>query len=150
MTAIAHAPNPYLTAYKSDGTKLEASPGGYTFANGITYYVPISGVNSALLESIHAIWDNAAILTITVETTNHPDATLFSSTAGQWIQENPTTAYVGGAGGFSVVNLTVAVAGGTAGGCMIHLGNLGSLKARLKVVTGGTGGVVNFMGHAKA
>lgn len=148
MTSVAHSPNPYLPAYKSDGSKLEAGPRGMLLANGTTYYVPLGGGDEALVESLHVQWDNAAILTITIEDTNNPDVSLVSATAGEWIQENPTTAYVGATGG-TPTNLTVAVAGGTQGGCMIHLGNIGSLRARAKVAVGGTGGTVNFCSHAK-
>lgn len=149
MSAIPHSPNPYLTAFKSDGTKLDSSAGGVALVAATTYYVPLGGVSSALIDSVHVAWDALAILTITVEDSNNPDATVFSAALGEWIQENPSTSYVAGSGGFSVVNLTVSVAGGTAGGCLIHLGNLGALRGRLKVVVGGTGGQIKLYGHAK-
>ena len=149
MTAIHHSPDPYLPIFQSNGTMLPAGRNGVTLANNATFYVGF-GVEGALIQSVHLQWDAALILTaVTVEDSNNPDAAITSSTAGEWIQEDPATAYVGGLGNLTVTNLTLAVAGGAAGGAMIHLGNLGSLRQRLKLVVGGTGGVIKITGHAR-
>lgn len=149
MTAIPHSPDPYLPIYKSDATLLQQGRNGVTLTSGTTYYVAF-GAEGALIQSVHLQWDPALILTaVTVEDSNNPDAAIASATAGEWIQEDPATAYVGGIGNLTVTNLTLAVAGGAAGGAMIHLGNLGSLRQRLKIVVGGTGGIIKITGHAR-
>lgn len=120
-------------------------------ANGTTYFFPV-GAPGSLVQSIHVLWDAALIITaLTVEDSNIAilDATQAGS-AGQWIQENPTGAYVAVVGaGATATNLSVAVTGGAAGGAMIHLGNLGSRKVRIKVVVGATGGKLQVYIHGK-
>lgn len=142
----------------SDGAVTPAVHGaptrGCTLVTGTTYVFPLD-VNGAPLESVHLKWDVAVIVTFTIETSNFPksernisngpvDVTDHSAVAGEWMQENPTTAYVSGSGvgGMTATNLTLVVAGGTAGGSTIHLGNLGTRRCRVKAVVGGTGGVV--------
>jgi hypothetical protein len=144
---IPHSPNPYLPAFTlTTGAKFEAGPNGYVLPAG-TYYIPIGG-EGAMAEALHCRWDASAIGVITIEDTNGPDVLTYSGTAGDWIQENPSTAYVGILGG-TVANLTVTVPGGTAGGCMIHLGNTGALRTRAKVVIT-TQGTLNFLSNGKA
>jgi len=164
-----------LDAIKSDGTVISAnrimgSAGvttlGCTLANGTTYYFPFGAQASPVpaetpLVTVQLRWDAAAILTITVETTVFP-ATVqrgdprgpaqlsdFDTTAGFWLQQNPSTAYVPVTGGTATA-MTVAVAGGSAGGCEFDLGNFGTRRGRVKVVVGGTGGVVRCGVHGKA
>lgn len=121
----------------------EPNKAGYTLVAGTTYYYYLGNQSKeAAFQSVHLKWDAAAVLTITIEDSNLDDVLSYSVTAGEWIKEDPSTAYVGGSGGVTVTNATVAVAGGTAGGCMFHLGLMGSLRTRVKVVVGGTGGVV--------
>lgn len=140
---------------KSDGTKLdrsgvEPSLTGYTLASGQTYYYPVDhGTADCGNVAIHVKWDNAAILTITVEDTCFTDVLGYSTTAGEWEKENNTSAYVAADGGATVTAMTVTVPGGTAGGCLFNLGFLGSMRCRLKIVVGGTGGVVRVAANQK-
>lgn len=140
---------------------------GCTLVLGTTYYFPFGAQHSATPAETPVVtaqvrWDAAAILTITVETTVFPSSfqaldprtppvqvSDFDATAGFWLQQNPTTAYVPATGG-TPTNMTVAVAGGTAGGCEFDISNLGSRRARIKIVVGGTGGVVRVGIHGKA
>jgi len=148
----------------TSGTKVEPRIGdpaqkGVTLASGTTYVFALGG-ESAPLESIHIVWDAAIVVVLTIEDSNMPsglggpggvaDVSNFDSGAGNWIQENPTTAYVAISAGATATNLTVTTAGTTAGGAMIHLGNFGSRRSRLKAVVGGTGGVIRVMPHGKA
>lgn len=140
---------------------------GCTLASGTTYYFPFGAQHSPVpaetpLTDVQVRWDNAAILTITIETTLFP-ATLqaqdpragavqlsdFDATAGFWLLQNPTTAYVPVTGG-TATNMTVSVAGGAAGGCDFNLGNLGPRRGRVKIVVGGTGGLVRVGVWGKA
>lgn len=151
MTAIPHTPSPYPLILLSDGTDMKNGKNGVTLASGATYFILIGG-DAALVTSFHLQWDNAIILTsVAVEDSNNPDVTLYSAAAGEWIKQNPTTGYIGGtgSGGMTVTDWTAAVAGGTAGGGMWHFGNSGARLTRIKIVVGGTGGVVKATTHAK-
>jgi len=145
------------------GVKVEPRVGdpatkGVTLASGTTYVFPVGG-ESAPLNSVHLLWDASIIVTWTIETTNMPsaqgsqvDVSPFDSTAGNWMQENPSGTYVSGsgAGGMTATNLTLVVAGGTAGGSTIHVGNFGTRRMRVKAVVAGTGGVVRVLCWGKA
>jgi hypothetical protein len=88
---------------------------------------------------------------MTVEDCNVGDAiaTVVGRT-GLWVQENPTGAYVAVTGaGVTATNLSVAATGGAIGAAMIHLGNMGSRKVRLKVVVGATGGKLELYPHGR-
>jgi hypothetical protein len=137
---------------KSDGTRLDHSTGidpgiaGYTLVHDTTYYYDLGPlVKEATHQSVHCKWDASIILTsISIEDSNLPDVSLTSATAGDWIHEDPTNAYVAAVGG-TATKATVAVAGGSAGGCVFHLHGMGlseSARCRLKVVVAGTGGVL--------
>lgn len=142
--------SPYCTPIKSDGTVLAVGAAGVaTLASSATYYYPVGGESSPL-NSVWIKWDNVLNAVFTVEDTNarSEDVTSYDATAGNWIQENPSTAYVGVTGG-AVSSLTITVALTTAGGCLIHLGNTGARRTRLKVVVT-TGGVVAVGCHGKA
>lgn len=150
MTAIAHSPNPYLPVFPLGGGTLEGGRNGVLLTVG-TFFVAIAS-DTALLSGCTVQWDATLAMTITVEDTCNPDVAVNSNVAGDgWVQENPSTAYVGGtgSGGLSVVNLTLTIAGGTAGGAGINLGNSGMLRTRLRVVVT-TGGRAVFSGHGKA
>lgn len=130
---------PELIAFtETTGVKVPfVATSGMTLANSTNYYLSLGG-QSAPLESLHVKWDATITLTLTIWSSNFDDVLVYTNTAGEWIQENPSTAYVGVTGG-TVSSLTVTVAGGSAGGCVIHLGNFGArrLKAKVAVTTGG-------------
>lgn len=156
-----------LPVFKTNGNEADPSPttGGVTLANATTYYAPLGSQTTPApaqtsLNSVHVKWDSAFVGVITIETCNFPerkggvsigaaDVSNFDTTVGNWIQEDPPTAYIstkstdGTTGGATVANATVTVAGGTAGGCMFHLGNLGARRTRVKLVST-TGGVVRI------
>ena len=142
--------SPYCTPFNTDGTQPAVGAAGVaTLASSSTYYYPVGGESSPL-NSVWIKWDATLNAVFTVEDTNarSEDVTHYDVTAGNWIQENPTTAYVGITGG-TVSNLTVTVASATAGGCLIHLGNSGARRTRIKAVVT-TGGVVAVGCHGKA
>jgi len=134
-----------IQAYKSDGTRpaFDELTGINTLASGTTYYFELPGPRD-LLCSAHCLWDASIILTsVVMEDSNLPGdiTTAYSSTAGHWLTENPSTAYIPVTGsGVSVTNATVAATGGAAGGCMINIADQGSYRQRIKVVVAGTGG----------
>lgn len=126
---------------------------GVTLANSTTYYFPIQGdmTSQAPLLGVALKWASAVVATITVEVSGFPkypdgqhigaeDVTDVSTTAGDWHQINPSTAYVSVTGASnSVTALTITAGGAAAGGAWIDLGNLGALRVRIKMVvtTGG-------------
>lgn len=167
MTDLNRTESSNLDAIKSDGTIIAANRVmtggsltvlGCTLVSGTTYYFPFGAQHSpvpaeAPLTTFQVRWDAAIIMTVTVETTVFPSTVQpgdprgpaqlsdFDTTAGYWLQQNPSSAYVPVVGG-SVTNMTVTVPGGSAGGAEFDLGNLGARRGRIKMVVAGTGGVV--------
>ena len=149
----------YITPIKSDGvvqveSATEFGRGAFTLASGTTYFYPLGGQDSPFL-SAHCQWDASIIITsITLEDCNFPDGTSgvewHDDAAGEWIDEDPTSAFVGTDGaGVTVTNGVVAVAGGAQGGCLFHMADTGARRTRLKVVVGGTGGEMRVAAWAK-
>jgi|SRR3954466_400998 len=151
-------------AVKSDGSRVPYEPGkGYKLAAG-TYYVDCS-MPDAVNASTHVSWDATLIATsINIQTTGMPGYASASApftdnsapadvtnitvdTAGLWLTQNPTTAYVPCIGG-TVTNMTIAVGGGTAGACEFDLGNYASRRCRTKLVIT-TGGYLRLHTHGK-
>ncbi len=144
----------YITPVKSDGA-LEEPDGGettfvtnrgvFTLASGTTYYFPLP-IGGTTIGDVHITHDAAIILTSAkIETCSHSptDVSDYSSVAGEWIDQDPSTAFVGTVGSAtSATNGVVAVTGGTAGGADWQISGLGAARARLAVVVAGTGGEV--------
>ncbi len=130
--------------------KRYGTPKGCTLGVG-TYYFPIGSseaptASDTPLVSAHLQWAAAVAATITYETSNFPakeggagvgsdDTPDYAASTG-WVPENPSSAVVpvNGSGNSSTA-ATVTAGGSAAGECMFHLGNIGSRRARIKVVT---------------
>jgi hypothetical protein len=159
-----------INAIKSDGTPviavLSGASKGCTLANATTYYFPIGGEQSELiadqpLGSAHISWAAAVVATITLETSDYPafehgmesgpaDVNDYDATGPTWVPCNPSAATVDVTGsGNSATGATVTAGGTNAGGAMYNIGNLGTRRARLKVVVT-TGGLVRCGVHGKA
>lgn len=122
-----------------------------TTANATTYYFGLGGEDAGLIENVHITWDATFVGTITIEGSNFPEVAVTSTTVGDWIPTNPTTAaYVVDTVGAGVTPtaLSIAVAGGAAGGCGINLSYLGYARGRVKLIST-TGGRVRAVCHAK-
>lgn len=139
-------------AYKSDSTKIthDAVTGNLALLSAdTTYYIPLGSTHSpqqaeTALVSIHLKWDANLAGTITFESSNFAahrgnadtgpdDVPAWDTTAGNWVQENPSAAVVSVVGsGNSATALTITVGGSAAGAAIIHLGNLGTRRGRLK------------------
>lgn len=145
--------NPYLKCFTAAGveTPLDGS-GRATLAAGTTYYFVASASDAPLL-SLHQSWANALVLTSSeIETSNLADAdgTFVDSDTGDWVKEAPTTSYVAIVGtGITASSLTLSGTATSAGAAMIHLGNNGARRVRVKVVVGATGGTYRVAGSAK-
>jgi hypothetical protein len=130
----------------------EFGRGSFTLASGATYFYPIGGQDCPVV-SAHCQWDAAIVLTsITVEDCNFPESEVDSwdDAAGEWIDEDPSAAFVGSDGaGVTVTAGVVDVSGGAQGGCMFHVSSNGARRTRLKVVVGGTGGEMRVAAWGK-
>ncbi len=151
---------------KSDGTTVTADPVTGLCTLGVaTYYIPLGTQKARTpaqtsIVDLHLKWSAALAATITIETSNFPqlvggdhrgaaDVTDISTTAGDWIQQNPSTAYVPCVGsGNSASAATVTAGGSAAGGCEFTLSGLGSKRVRAKVVVT-VGGTMRANVHGK-
>ena len=154
--------SPYVAGLdEDDGTVKPIGADGYVALGVDSYLFPL-GVADQPLESIHIQTDADIAGVFTIETSNlgrNTDATAVApadavtdwdtASVGAWVKEDPSTAYVATVGtGWTVSNLTLTKTAGT-GGAMIHLGNLGSRRVRLKAAIT-TGGSVRVAVHGKA
>lgn len=131
----------------------ESPHGVYTLTALTTYYY-IIGPTDAVNLSITLTGETAALVitSATIQDTDHPvqDVTDFDATAGRWLDEDPTTAFVAVDGtGWSASNGVVAVTGGNLGGARWNLGEDAAHRTRLAVVVGATGGTLRVSKHGK-
>lgn len=147
-------PGHYLQPFKSDNTPAAAAgaPGYYTLAAGpSTYYVEIGGSGATCL-SAHLQWSAALAAVITVWTSDLGplEAPLTSTTAGDWHQQNPSTAYVPVTGASNTVsNLTITAGGAAVGGAQVNFVGLGPSRVRLRIVVS-TAGTMRIAYSGKA
>lgn len=142
---------------------------GVTLTNGVTYVFPFGGDRSPTPAETHITvaqlrWDNAIAFTAVVEECNFPrqspsdsaqgfaDVADHNTTIGNWIPIKPPDAYVEvvGGGTYTIATGIIAVAAGQAGGCTINLSLWGSRRGRVRMVVGGTGGLVRCAVNGKA
>lgn len=141
-----------LDAWTAGGTKTAAvrhgASKGVTLANSTTYYFPVTGdlLREAPLMGITLKWAQALAAVWTVEVSGFPlyqdyavtsveDVTDLSTTAGDWHQLNPSTAYVSVTGASNTVSaLTITAGAAAAGGAWIDLGNCAASRYRVKCV----------------
>lgn len=156
----------YSKITQNNGTVLtpDVLDGSVTLVAGTYYvalgspYAPLSGQTS--VTSMHFKWAAAVAGTITFEDSNFPmrqtgvwtgggTVADIDETAGNWIPEtSATSAMVTGASN-TASGLTVTMGGAAAGGAMYHVGNLGSRRARFKLVVT-VGGKAWIAPHGKA
>ena len=137
-----------LVADSSDAS-FANSRGVYTLAAG-TYYFPLP-VGGASMFDVHLTHDAAiAITSATIETCSHAksDVSDYSTIAGEWIDQDPSSAFVALVGATTThTNGVVAVTAGNAGGANWQISLCPSARARLKVVVGTQGEVrLSFCG----
>ncbi|MGN6107227.1 MAG: hypothetical protein ACTHU0_19120 [Kofleriaceae bacterium] len=129
----------------------EEGRGRYRLAATTTYFFPLGG-GDAPFQSFQIEGDAAAILTISVDDSNimEAEAPWHSQAPGHWLQENPAGAYVALDGvGWTSNDLVISASGTGVGGAMVHLGNSGACRTRLRVAVGATGGAVRVSCHGK-
>jgi hypothetical protein len=156
-------PKGFVNAVKSDGTLVPYEIGkGYKLGVAV-YYFDVSFPDAAR-SIVHMAWDAALTGTVTYQGSNLPayksesapytdssggvDVSLFDATAGNWITEDPTTAYVPVVTGVTVANQTLTIAGSNAGGTRFDVVN-GYRRARIRV-NATTGGFFRCHANAKS
>lgn len=153
MTALITNGN--LPAFlATTGTEAKPDGAGLVTITAANWYFPIPLTADSLVQSIHILTGAAVAGAFTVESCNFPVGTAadcttdFSETVGHWIPENPSTAVVSSTGtGWTWAALSGAKTAGAAG-AMIHIGNFGSKRLRLKVA-GTTAGTLRVVAHGK-
>lgn len=123
--------------------------GVYTLAAG-TYYFMLP-IGQAQICDVHLTHDaTIAITSATIETCSHArsDVTDFSTIAGEWMDQDPSTAFVALKGATtSHTNGVVAVVAGNAGGASWQISGIGADRMRLAVVVATQGEVrLSFCG----
>lgn len=140
----------------SDGTLLTVeanNPGRYTLLASTTY-VYIIGASTPTISGLQMTgYDAALVLTsATIQDTMHAEAeiTNTNTVVGDWVNEDPTTAFVAVDGtGWAASNRVVTVAGSGLGGAVWQLPDFCAYRMRLIVVVGATGGRLRVSANAK-
>jgi hypothetical protein len=154
MSSLQNAKD--LIAIDGAGVEYKPAPatGLVTLAATDDFYFMLPFSEDATVQSVHILTGAAIAGTFTIESCNFAkDATAASvadhnEVSGNWVKENPTGAYVASVGtGWTWTLLTGAKTAG-AGGAMIHLGNIGSKRLRLKLACT-TSGTVRVSAHGK-
>lgn len=162
-----------LSAVRSDGTAFLASRDGLATTWGVTlgvgtYYFPFGASKSPVpaespLVAVQVRGAAALAATITLEDTIFPATTSpgdgrgavdvsdfeASATLASWMPENPSDAVTSFTGtGWSATAATVTALGTGVGGAVWHIGNFGTRRMRLKIVTT-VGGLIRVGVHGK-
>jgi hypothetical protein len=153
MTSTATPRN--LPAYDGEGNASQPKPTGFVTLDVDSHYFEITGARDAEPLSVQILTDATIAGVFTIEMSNAPGdvgppdaATAYNEVSGVWIKEDPSTAYVASVGtGWSITNLTLTKTAGV-GAAMIHLGNCGAKRVRVKAAIT-TGGDVRIMPNGK-
>lgn len=143
-----------LTAYDGEGNASVPDGTGYVTLDVDSHYFEIPQAQVGEFQSIHIITGALIAGTFTIETCNidthaTKGVTSYNEVSGNWINEDPTGAYVGSTGTGWTWTLLTGVKTAGVGGAMIHLGNLGSKRCRVKAAIT-TGGTVRVICHGKS
>lgn len=144
-----------LSAFDGAGVESVPAPTTGLVTLGVDdYYFEIPITAEGGLQSVHILTGALIAGTFTVETTNFPQAgpagavSSWDETSGNWVKEDPTSAQVSSVGtGWTWTYLTGLKTAGV-GAAMIHLGNLGARRCRIKAAIT-TGGTVRVVPHGK-
>lgn len=144
-----------MTAVQTPSAAFRGRPGVTTVHIGV-------GGDSSLVQSVTITWDATLTGAITVWTTDFADSAaanpqptvLLSSTANGdgWAQQQPTSGYTAispvGSATVGASPLILNIPGGTAGTANFQIGNLGSMRTRLRGVFT-VDGVLVVVAHGK-
>lgn len=141
---------------------------GVTLVNAVTYVFPFGADRAPVPAEVSVVgvrlrWDNAIAFTATIEDSCFPslspsdvatgiiDVSDWDTTIGNWNPVKPPDAYVEvtGGGTYTIATGVIAVTAAQQGGCSINLSSWAARRGRLKLVVGGTGGLVRCAVHGK-
>lgn len=155
MSRMPRAGGRYIAPLLTTGVVLtdQVGRGIYTLLASTTYLFILGGAD-APFSSIQLTGYTAGLVitSATIQDTNHHDVEVpdTSVVVGEWMNEDPTTAFVSTDGtGWSATNGVAAASGAGVGGALWHFAENGSARIRLSVVVGGTGGNIRCSGHGK-
>jgi hypothetical protein len=164
MSRMPRAGGRYVQPIDSSGvlvppdTTGNAARGVYPLAAGQTYYYILGGPDAPIISGHITAYASAAaangliITSATVQDCDHSelDVTNFSSTVGEWVDEDPSSAFVGADGtGWSATNGVLAATGAGLGGARFNVADTAAYRTRVKVVVGATGGPLRVSSHGK-
>lgn len=149
----------------STGAEVPAAPGtdanltkrgAFTLTAATTYFFIIPSADVWCL-SAHLVFDAAIALVAKIEDCDFPEGEVddyadgsAGVTAGFWVDEDPTTAFVGTVGaGNTVTNGVLTHVAGAQGGARFNVVDQGARRTRLRVDVGATGGEVKCGWWAK-
>jgi hypothetical protein len=156
MTQIRREGGGYCPAINtSGGADVKVDDSGYvSLTSGNTYVFDIGGTADGTLIGVHVQTDSAIAFNTSgmyIEVSNLPrtsnssgsgrsdQTTDYSTTVGDWVKYDPSTAYVPATGtGWTVTNMTLTKTAGT-GGAFFDIGNTAARRMRLTVVVTTTG-----------
>jgi hypothetical protein len=152
---IVNAKGSDVRPQKSDGTfpsdaenQAQLAP-GVTLVAGSTYFYLLDAPRNSGTQGFHIKFDNAIALTVTLEHTNLVDVSAVSTTAGDWQEEDSTTDLTINKSVGTLTGTSLAITAGTAGSASFVWKFAAAIRTRLKIVVGGTGGVVRVAAVAK-
>lgn len=160
MSRMPRAGGRYVQPIDSSGVLVPQGDGRgvYTLTAGQTYYYILGGPDASIISGTFTAYASAAaangliITSATVQDCDHSELDVLnhSSTVGEWINEDPSTAFVGVDGtGWSVTNGVLAATGAGLGGGRFNIAETAAYRTRVAVVVGATGGPLRVSSHGK-
>lgn len=162
MSRMPRAGGRYIQPIDSNGALVPQGDGRgiYTLTAGQTYYYILGGPDASIISGTLTAYATPAaangliITSATIQDTDHPDqdVTNFSSTVGEWVSEDPSSAFVGADGtGWDTTTTpgVLKVAGTGLGGARFNIAETGAYRSRIAVVVGATGGPLRVSSHGK-
>lgn len=145
----------YITPRETDGDELTTTKrrGMYTLAANTTYLFVFGGATAPYQHvQLTGYTAGAVVTSATIQTCSQGvrEVSDTSTVVGEWIDEDPTDAFVAVDGtGWTQSNGIAAANGTGVGGASWQLVRWAPSRSRLKVVVGGTGGDFVVAWHGK-
>jgi hypothetical protein len=155
MSRMPRAGGRYIHPLQINGDELteEVGRGVFTLVANTRYFFILGGADAPFLGVTLTGYDAAMVLTsAAIQDTDHPDQEVpnHSVIVGEWVTEDPTTAFIAADGaGWVGTNGVLAVAGGAVGGAKWHVAETAAFRTRLDIQVGATGGRVRVSSHGK-
>lgn len=160
MSRMPRAGGRYVQPIDSTGAPVAQGDGRgvYTLTAGQTYYYILGGPDAPIVSGHFTAYASAAaangliITSATVQDCDHDerDVPNHSAVVGEWVAEDPSSAFVGADGtGWSATNGVLAATGAGLGGARFNVADTAAYRTRVAVVVGATGGPLRVSSHGK-